>query len=152
MPFINGKFYMNPAYGRAVEDARDAEAPSQSDDSIKRAQPDGDGHWVTINHHHVLIDEGRDQTARRPRKRMSSALKVSSSSRGTNDSVVTFIPTARGTRPSGMAIESDPTSTFPIPLLTHRQSLCSTKTQMMQLVRSIDTSLLICRKTSSTRS
>lgn len=71
MPFINGKFYMNPAYDRAVEDARDAEAPSQSDDSIKRAQPDGDGHWVTINHHHVLIDADRGQTASRPRERMS---------------------------------------------------------------------------------
>lgn len=71
MPFINGRFYMSPAYGRAIEKAREAEAPSQSDDSIERAQPNGDGHWVTINHHHVLIDGDRNQTASRPRKRMS---------------------------------------------------------------------------------
>lgn len=47
MPFVNGKFYMNPAYGRAIENARASEST------------DGDqgGHWVTIDGHHVLIQE-----------------------------------------------------------------------------------------------
>lgn len=57
MPFVNGKFYMNPAYGRAVEGARDSEgSPGQSD---RNGQGD---HWVTINGNHVLIHE----TASRP--------------------------------------------------------------------------------------
>lgn len=61
MPFVNGKFYMNPAYGRAVEGARDAEdLPGQPD------RNDQGDHWVTINGNHVLIHEGQDAGA--PRK------------------------------------------------------------------------------------
>jgi hypothetical protein len=47
VPFINGKFYMNPAYGRSLEDARASEATGG----------DHGGHWVTINGRHVLIPE-----------------------------------------------------------------------------------------------
>jgi hypothetical protein len=54
MPFLNGKFYMNPAYGRAVERARASEAVSAHDDSQQQGQGD---HWVTIDHRHVLIQE-----------------------------------------------------------------------------------------------
>lgn len=39
---------MSPAYGRAVELAREAEAKGASETSK-------DAHWVTINHRHVLI-------------------------------------------------------------------------------------------------
>src|ERR1700683_5326452 len=39
MPFINGKFYVNPAYGRAIEKAR-ANEPTDGDRG---------GHWVTID-------------------------------------------------------------------------------------------------------
>jgi rare lipoprotein A (peptidoglycan hydrolase) len=52
MPFINGKFYMNPAYGRAVERARDAEGGLPEDEG---------GHWVTINGRHLLIQEGKEK-------------------------------------------------------------------------------------------
>lgn len=31
MPFINGRFYANPAYGRALERARQADAESESE-------------------------------------------------------------------------------------------------------------------------
>jgi hypothetical protein len=55
MPFINGKFYMNLAYGRALENARANEST------------DGDqgGHWVTINGRHVLIQEQKPQAAQK---------------------------------------------------------------------------------------
>jgi rare lipoprotein A len=59
MPFINGKFYMNPAYGRAVESARRSGAiPNQNTarQSQTHDDADEDGHWVTINGQHVLID------------------------------------------------------------------------------------------------
>ena len=49
MPFINGKFYMNPAYGRALENAR-ANGPTDEDQG---------GHRVTIKGHHVLIEEAQ---------------------------------------------------------------------------------------------
>lgn len=52
MPFIDGKFHANPAYGRAVEGARPAEAASGG-----RSQQDQGDHWFTINGHHVLIHE-----------------------------------------------------------------------------------------------
>jgi hypothetical protein len=32
MPFIDGKYYMNPAYGRAVQRGRAAEAASEHDE------------------------------------------------------------------------------------------------------------------------
>jgi hypothetical protein len=41
MPFINGKFYMNPAYGRAVEDARAMESTASEAD---RQQQDSGAH------------------------------------------------------------------------------------------------------------
>ena len=51
MPFVNGRFYMNPSHGRAVERARAAKnSPNE------QAQEPG-AHWVTINGHHVLIGE-----------------------------------------------------------------------------------------------
>jgi len=54
MPFINGRFYMNPVYGQAVENARAAEAAS----SPHEPQPhDPNAHWVTLDGHHVLIHE-----------------------------------------------------------------------------------------------
>ena len=49
MPFINGKFYMNPAYGRALENVR-ANGPTDEDQG---------GHRVTIKGHHVLIEEAQ---------------------------------------------------------------------------------------------
>jgi rare lipoprotein A len=62
MPFINGKSYMNPAYGRAVERARANETVS-SDNAARQSQgreahEDENGHWVTIDGNHVLIQEG----------------------------------------------------------------------------------------------
>ena len=57
MPFINGTFYANPTYGRAVEAARAAE----------EEQPDPnkeDGRWVTIDGHHVLLNDS--QAKRQP--------------------------------------------------------------------------------------
>ena len=51
MPFINGKFYMNPGYGRAVERARGAEPASRQ----REQEQDQDAHWVTIDGRHVLI-------------------------------------------------------------------------------------------------
>ena len=60
MPFVNGRFYMNPAYGRAVEHARSAEG---SPDQPAPQRPGA--HWVTIQEHHVLIG---DEHAGRPRR------------------------------------------------------------------------------------
>jgi hypothetical protein len=36
MPFIDGKFYMNPAYGRAIERARAGEEASRHNDSSQQ--------------------------------------------------------------------------------------------------------------------
>ncbi len=52
MPFINGKFYMNPVFGRSVESSRAADAKQ----GASRAQ-DQDGRWVTIGGRHVRIAE-----------------------------------------------------------------------------------------------
>lgn len=49
MPFISGRFYMNPVYGRAVERSHQA----NSDPGVGEAN----GHWVTMDHRHVLIHE-----------------------------------------------------------------------------------------------
>jgi|SRR5690348_4418680 len=58
MPFVNGKFYMNPAHGRALERARSDQDP--------------DAHWVTIDGQHVLIHEAQPgQAQNNPRRRMS---------------------------------------------------------------------------------
>jgi hypothetical protein len=77
MPFINGKFYMNPACGRAIERARRAsgiwseELPKLADRPLREQNFSHDGsagsaqqqrsgaHWVTIDGRHVLIDETR---------------------------------------------------------------------------------------------
>jgi hypothetical protein len=40
MPFINGKFYMNPAYGRAVERARANETASGNHEPQQRQGQD----------------------------------------------------------------------------------------------------------------
>jgi hypothetical protein len=82
MPFINGKFYMNPAYGRAIERARKAGgiwseerpefagAPLQkqnfsNEGSPSNAQQQSSGdHWVTINGRHVLIQGTSAEQAR----------------------------------------------------------------------------------------
>lgn len=45
---------MNPAYGRSVELARVAELRR---DRAHAADNDADAHWVTIDHHHILIHE-----------------------------------------------------------------------------------------------
>jgi hypothetical protein len=51
MPFIGGRFYMNPAYGRAAEHARKASAYPTN----PRVDEQGsDVQWVTIDHRHVL--------------------------------------------------------------------------------------------------
>lgn len=38
MPFINGKFYINPAHGRALEHARAADAGSEQPDQARQEQ------------------------------------------------------------------------------------------------------------------
>ena len=53
MPFINGRYYMNPNYGAAMERARQT-----GEESHGYVQNNTDGHWVTINHRHVFIHEG----------------------------------------------------------------------------------------------
>ena len=66
MPFINGRFYINPAYGRVLERARAAEADSRHAEPkgqqdrvplfvLANSEPEQDAHWVTINGQHVLI-------------------------------------------------------------------------------------------------
>ena len=60
MPFVNGKFYMNPSNGRAVERARGGEAAPGQD---RRGQQQSDTHWVTINGRHVLLSETPDGKA-----------------------------------------------------------------------------------------
>ena len=57
MPYVNGKFYMNPSFGRAVENARRAAATSHQYD-----QRDHEARWVTIAGRHILI--GKAQTQR----------------------------------------------------------------------------------------
>jgi rare lipoprotein A (peptidoglycan hydrolase) len=60
MPFIGGKFYLNPAYGRGVERVRALETVPGRDHSEEQ----GPGaHWVTIDHRHVLIREAQQKNA-----------------------------------------------------------------------------------------
>jgi len=68
MPFINGKFYMNPAYGRAVEDARAMESTASEAD---RQQQDSGAHWVTIDGRHVLMQGTHENGAQQKRKQFS---------------------------------------------------------------------------------
>jgi len=56
MPFISGRYYMNPVYGRAVELARATQ--TARDDSQSEGQ---DSHWVTIGERHVLIQNALNQ-------------------------------------------------------------------------------------------
>ena len=74
MPFINGRFYMNPAYGRAVEGSRAAEAERNSAAAEPERQ-DQDAHWVTIDGRHVLIQETQDRKATRSQKQMTLSSK-----------------------------------------------------------------------------
>lgn len=59
MPFINSRFYLNPTYGRALERARATEPTPRN--QVSRGT---EGHWVTIDHRHVLIHEPVGQNAR----------------------------------------------------------------------------------------
>jgi len=68
MPFINGRFYMNPAYGRAAERARGSEAISEQDNPQDEELGD---HWVTINGRHVLIQEEPQRQPHRNPKQFS---------------------------------------------------------------------------------
>lgn len=66
MPFINGRFYMNPAYGRAAERARGSETMPERDNPGKEGAGD---HWVTIDGRHVLIQKRPlRQPQRNPRR------------------------------------------------------------------------------------
>jgi hypothetical protein len=51
---------MNPAYGRAVERAREG---------VTDTSADGDGHWVTISGHHVLIRETQSRQSAKSRRK-----------------------------------------------------------------------------------
>ncbi len=66
MPFINGRYHMNPAHGRAPEEGRLAEAASQ--EPRTRAQGREEGHWVTIGGRHVFIKDPHQQTAKIAKK------------------------------------------------------------------------------------
>ncbi|MGH9738709.1 MAG: hypothetical protein ACRD4X_08990 [Candidatus Acidiferrales bacterium] len=88
MPFIDGKFYMNPALGRAIEQARAAgsgkvwpEIPVGTRESFAGRAYNGeivpgspinaegdDNHWVTIDHQHVLIHESQHGRAQQQPK------------------------------------------------------------------------------------
>lgn len=62
MPFINGRFYLNPTYGRALESSRTEQHTSD-------LRSDGaEGNWVTIDHRHVFIREARSRIAMIARK------------------------------------------------------------------------------------
>jgi rare lipoprotein A len=53
---------MNPRYGAVMERGRqsDGDAHASAQDSGQgQAHSDSDGHWATINHRHVLIQESR---------------------------------------------------------------------------------------------
>jgi hypothetical protein len=62
MPLINDRFYMNPAYGRALEATRPAEDASQRGGPN---QQDEGTHWVTIDGRHVLIQAVQAERSRR---------------------------------------------------------------------------------------
>lgn len=96
MPFINGRFYMNPAYGRAIERARTAnqiwseEIPGLTGSSLREQnfandvspsethRKDSDAHWVTIDGHHVLISgtEASQSEMRQPRNEKERYLAI----------------------------------------------------------------------------
>lgn len=58
MPFITGRFYMNPAYGRAVEGARGGVAKLEVlSNHSDQGQQSREIHWVTIGGRHAPIQE-----------------------------------------------------------------------------------------------
>lgn len=61
MPFVNGKFYINPSIGRVLERNRDRAIIANFAQSQPQAespeQRDSNGHWVTINGRHVFIED-----------------------------------------------------------------------------------------------
>jgi len=61
MPWVNGRFYANPLYGRALERARELDEGETSSGSkvskVASNEGDANAHWVTINGHHVLIQQ-----------------------------------------------------------------------------------------------
>lgn len=73
MPFINGRFYINPAYGRAVETARLAEQrQTRAEDECET----GGSHWVTIDHRHVLIHESHGPRTNSAKERLERRTEV----------------------------------------------------------------------------
>jgi len=88
VPWINGRFYPNPLFGRALERARMADASQVWSEELLElerqgflrqgpgASPTHDlispqinaGHWVTIDHRHVLIHDAGERIARTANK------------------------------------------------------------------------------------
>ena len=82
MPFIKGRFYMNPAYGRAIERARRAngvwseELPEFAGTPLRKQNFSNDvspsdakekssgAYWVTLEGRHVLIEQTPTERAR----------------------------------------------------------------------------------------
>lgn len=56
MPFIRGRYYMNPVYGRVIENARASESPLRP---VTANQQQTGSRWVTLNGRHVLIHEAQ---------------------------------------------------------------------------------------------
>ncbi|MGB8543562.1 MAG: hypothetical protein WCD49_18180 [Candidatus Acidiferrales bacterium] len=95
MPFINGRFYINPAYGRALERARGADGiwseqfPELAEPALqeqdfwsggapsKARRESSDSHWVAIGGHHVLIDqtEGNQESHNRRNQQKQRAIR-----------------------------------------------------------------------------
>lgn len=70
MPFLNGRFYINPAHGRALEAARVAN-PTQANPSHEDTDRNA-GHWVTIKGRHVFIDDFHQKIAKIAKKYQGS--------------------------------------------------------------------------------
>jgi hypothetical protein len=87
MPFINGRFHINPAYGRAIERARAAESDADHPEFGST-----DAHCVTINHHHVLI---RQQPSEHITQRPASIHQVAKAPPNSRADVV-LIPAGSG--------------------------------------------------------
>ena len=62
MPWIRGKFYMNPFYGRGVERERECQNDSLNPSDSGSERQRLDSRWVTIDGRHVLIDEASQGT------------------------------------------------------------------------------------------
>ena len=95
MPWINGRYHMNPFYGRALEKARMASEggvwPEEDPEPVERpvrdedfwnddpsggTQQDSSAHWVTIDHRHVLIPETPQNRSRANRKPGNKAARI----------------------------------------------------------------------------